>query len=219
MLSIRQKYTKGKKGGYKKIKAECVNQIWHADITVFKALNNVKYYIYTVMDNYSRYILNWRIETKVCKHIRLDTIKEAMKFAFDEKHQFHDQIQLITDGGPENVNLTMKDFMFSKNTNIKHDIALQTILQSNSLMEAFYSSTKYKHLYNKTILDYDNLMKEFIVWLKIYHTKSAHYALGVYTPEETYQKKNISIDFKTIYKEAGIERRKQNNALACSIKC
>jgi hypothetical protein len=142
-----------------------------------------------------------------------------MKFAFNEEHTLHHQVQLITDGGPENVNLTMKDFMLSNSTNIKHDIALQTIVQSNSLMEAFYSSTKYKHLYNKTIVDYDSLVSEFIAWLKIYHTKSAHYALGVYTPEETYNKQNIPIDFKTIYKEAGIERRKQNKALACSKKC
>jgi putative transposase len=215
MLGFRKKYIKGKKGKYEKNIAECVNQIWHADITVFKTLNNVKYYIYTVMDNYSRYILNWKIETKVCKDIRLDTIKEAMKFAFGDDH--HDQIQFITDGGPENDNLTIKEFMTSNSCKIKHDIALQTIIQSNSLMEAFYSSTKYKHLYNKTILDYEDLVKEFNAWLIIYQTESAHYALGVYTPEEAYYNKNVAIDFKTIYMEAAIERRKHNKAIACVI--
>lgn len=217
ILGFRKKYLKGKKGKYEKIKAEYVNQIWHADITVFKALNNVKYYIYTVMDNYSRFILNWKIETKVCKDIRLNTIKEAMLFAFGEKN--HDQIQLITDGGPENVNLTIKDFMNENSSKIKHDIALQTIIQSNSLMEAFYSSTKYKHLYLKQIHNEKNLLKEFEIWLNSYQTELAHYALGIYTPEETYNNQNIPLDFKTIFKEAGIERRKQNKELACIKKC
>jgi hypothetical protein len=217
ILEFRKKYTKGKRKKYKKIKAEYVNQIWHADITVFKALNNVKYYIYTVMDNYSRLILNWRIETKVCKDIRLETIKDAIKFAFGDSS--HEQIQLITDGGPENVNLTIKDFMKSNTTKIKHDIALQTIIQSNSLMEAFYSSTKYKHLYLKPIQDETVLIKEFKIWLNTYQSELAHYALGVYTPEETYYSKNPEIDFKTIYKEAGIERRKQNKKAACKINC
>jgi transposase InsO family protein len=56
LISIAQKV---KKELTKKLKQNSSTKFGHADITVFKALNNVKHYIYTVMDNYSRYILNW----------------------------------------------------------------------------------------------------------------------------------------------------------------
>jgi hypothetical protein len=71
----------------------------------------------------------------------------------------------------------------------------------------------------KTIQDETVLIKEFKIWLNAYQSELAHYALGVYTPEETYFNKNPEIDFKVIYKEAGIERREQNKKAACKIKC
>ena len=41
------------------IRADRLNQIWHADVMVFKTLNNQKAYIYFIVDNFSRYILSY----------------------------------------------------------------------------------------------------------------------------------------------------------------
>ena len=38
---------------------------------------------------------------------------------------------------------------------IKHDIALKDIVQSNSMMEAFYSVVKYRYLYLQKIQNGD----------------------------------------------------------------
>ncbi|MBN9295001.1 MAG: transposase family protein [Flavobacteriia bacterium] len=109
LLKIRLLAKKGKKPSKNPIRATAVNQIWHADITVFKTLDGVKHYVYTVMDNYSRFVHSWHIDTVVSAKIRLKTIKEAIQNAFGE--QPFESLQLITDGGPENDNLTIKAFI------------------------------------------------------------------------------------------------------------
>ncbi len=217
MLNIRQTRRKGKKTPYNPIIASKVNEIWHADITVFKTLDGVRHYIYTVMDNFSRYILSWRIETVVSADIRLETIKEAIQNAFDGKVP-KEQIQFITDGGPENDNITLREFMNENQTSIRHDIALKDIKQSNSMMEAFYSTVKYSYLYLQTIHNGEELTTAFKALVQEYQFEKPHYALGIYTPSEVYNGKNPKQKFTDIYKEAAKERREINRK-GCEVSC
>lgn len=53
------------------------------DISQYKTLDNVIFYIYTVVDNFSRKIIAWDISTKKCSKIRTDTVKRAIKNEFD----------------------------------------------------------------------------------------------------------------------------------------
>ncbi len=120
-LNFRSKTKKGKKPpNSAPLRADVINEMWHADITVFKTMDGVKHYIYTVMDNYSRYIHSWRIEKVVSAKIRLETITDAIASAFNGV-TFQD-LHLITDGGPENDNLTLKMFMKANETSIKHPL-------------------------------------------------------------------------------------------------
>jgi len=67
------------------LKATFPNQYWHADITIFKTLDNVKQYIYLVVDNYSRKILSWDMADRVSGEIRVQTLREAWDTAKPEK--------------------------------------------------------------------------------------------------------------------------------------
>lgn len=70
------------------------NEIWHADITIVKTKDNIKHYVYLLMDNFSRYVLNWRIETCVSAKIRVETVRDAYrKYIVSTK-----KVLLITDG-------------------------------------------------------------------------------------------------------------------------
>ncbi|ASS47990.1 MAG: hypothetical protein A3D31_01135 [Candidatus Fluviicola riflensis] len=199
------------------LRAEKMNQIWHADITVFKTLDGIKHYIYTVMDNYSRYILSWRIERIVSAKIRLETIQEAIQNAFNG--QSFSDLQLVTDGGPENDNQTLKSFMNLNHASIHHDIALRTIQQSNSMMEAFYHITKYRCLYLQKIRDYDHLFNVFQDWILEYNYKKPHHALGIYTPAEILNGSNKHEKYDGRMNQAGIERRAFNKNANCTAKC
>lgn len=69
-LPVKPKYKTG-------IRATRPHQIWHANITNVKCMNGMKYYVYLLMDNYSRFILNYQISNKVSAEIRLESIRQA----------------------------------------------------------------------------------------------------------------------------------------------
>ncbi len=169
------------------------------------------------MDNYSRYIHSWRIEKVVSAKIRLETIQEAITNAFLEKN--YQNLQLVTDGGPENDNLTLKEFMSQNSASITHSIALKDIQQSNSMMEAFYRTTKYVSLYNQKIEDYAQLLKAFQNWINEYHTLKPHYNLGIYTPLQILQGADKNQKFKQRMTDAAIQRREINKNVNCTQKC
>lgn len=167
------------------------------------------------MDNYSRYIHSWKIETAVSAKTRLATIQDALQTTF--KGVEFKNLQLITDGGPENENLTMREFM--QQLSIQHSIALRDIVQSNSMMEAFYRTTKYRRLYLKKIENGKQLHKEFEHWIDEYNHHKPHHALGIYTPFEVLNGKQKKESFKERMIAAARERRLVNKNASCNVKC
>ena len=67
------------------------------DVTIFKPLDQIKVYIYFIVDNFSRAILNWKASLEYSSAIALDVLKEAI-----QKHDIGIDATLVTDGGPEN---------------------------------------------------------------------------------------------------------------------
>jgi hypothetical protein len=90
------------------IRTSAPNQKWHADVSVFK-IDNVKHYIYLVADNYSRRILSWKVSDKLNASIRIQTIRDAYQKATLIDSDLN--IDLIVDGGSENNNSTMDNFI------------------------------------------------------------------------------------------------------------
>lgn len=184
---------------------------------LIKTLDGNKHYIYTVMDNYSRYIHSWSIEPIVSAKTRLETIQDAIQSAF--RGDNYEKIQLVTDGGPENDNQTLKTFMDLNQATIKHTIALRDIVQSNSMMEAFYRITKYQCLYLKEILNGKQLKKEFEQWINEYNHRKPHYALGIYTPHEILNGNDKHESFSERMRLAAQNRREINRNGSCKVKC
>lgn len=214
-MKIRLHTKKGKKSSYNPIRATAVNEIWHADITVFKTLDGVKHYIYTVMDNYSRFVHAWHIDTVVSAKIRLKTIKDAIHSTFGEEP--FDKLQLVTDGGPENDNLTIKEFIL--HSTINHTITLKDIEQSNSMAEAFYHTAKYRYLYLQLIHNTQELYRKFEEMMYEYHFLKPHYALGIYTPEDVKNGADVKLSHRNTYAEAARNRREINKNMNCHQEC
>lgn len=167
-----------------------------------------------VHDN-SRFIHTWRIETFVSAKTRLETLQEAIKNGFGDK-AIH-QLQFVSDSGPENDNLTVKEFM--DQNSIHHTIALRDIVQSNSMMEAFYRTTKYQCLYQKKIENGNQLLKEFENWIREYNYQNPHHALGIYTPFEVLNGEHKNQSFKERMIDTAQKRREFNKKANCKAKC
>jgi transposase InsO family protein len=212
----RTKVSKKYKPKKKALRAASKNQVWHADVSVYKTLDNVKYYIYTVVDNFSRMILAWDIDTKLSAQIRLRSIQRAIEQQFDVKLS-NQSVDLIVDGGSENNNQTIHDFIQNNRVNINKKIALKDIIQSNSMIEATYKIMKYRYFYAREILS-SAMRAQMEFFVHDYNEVRPHHHHLYKTPFEVHN--DIEpIEYKKIINQAIKERVMSNRQQTCDLNC
>ena len=77
-----------------------VNELWQTDFTYFKIVGWGWYYLSTVLDDYSRFILAWRLCTSMNAGDVSDTLDEALSFAELDQIRVQHKPRLLSDNGP-----------------------------------------------------------------------------------------------------------------------
>ncbi|MFH0756279.1 MAG: integrase core domain-containing protein [Bacteroidota bacterium] len=197
------------------IRARRPHEIWHADITVVKCLNGMKYYVYLLMDNYSRFILNYRVSIRVSAEIRLDSIRNAYQ---DYIHEPANDTMLLVDGGAENNNYPVDSYIQSDCVSLQKLIAGKDIHFSNSMVEAQNKLIKYYYLFKHPFQNLDELIK-LLEWIvKDYNHCRPHHSLGGLTPFESLSDINLPQEkWVNQILEARQARIKKNTVKSCGI--
>ena len=79
-----------------KDKTTRVNQMWQTDFTYFKIIGWGWYYLSTVLDDYSRYIVHWEL----CSNMKVDDVKRSLDRALDKaKIDKSNAPRLLSDNG------------------------------------------------------------------------------------------------------------------------
>jgi len=190
------------------------HQFWHADVTLFRTMDNVRAYIYLVVDNYSRAILSWRVSLKLCAETRLDTVREAYD---NHIHDSSADVQLIVDGGSENNNSVVDEYIGSPGISIKKIIAQQDILFSNSMVEAVNKIVKYRSLFLDNIPNIHALQKHMEKFVPVYNDVRPHCSLKGLTPSEVLA--GLRPDNPEHLKSVNLRREKTEKVLKQEIKC
>ena len=202
---------------YKGIRASSPNEVLHADITLFKNLDGSVSYIYFIMDNFSRYILSFAVETCVSAEIMLANLKKAFEKICSFYEDFiYSIVNLVTDGGPENQNMTVKEFVLEKG--FHHFIAKKDIICSNSMVEALNKTAKYSWLFRLTSPDHEHTVKLVEEFVKTYNEVRPHISLNGLTPLEAYTN-NIpdKEQWRKNILDAKAKRLAENQGLNCQI--
>ena len=216
-LGIRDKIKKRKFKKKRKIgiRATKPNQIWHADITILKTLDKKKYCIYLVIDNYSRKVLSFDIRERVSGLVTTSTIKEAFHKASKVTKNLN--IKLIVDGGPENNNIYVDNFINQSQINIRKLVALKDIEYSNSMIENTNKVLKYQYLFPEHPNDYDDLLRLVKKFIDDFNNQRPHGQLKGLTPTEAFEGKTLPDDFKTlILKKSRLKRLEFNRNNRCN---
>ena len=159
------------------IRASKPFEILHADVTVFKPMDNTKVYIYFIVDNYSRNILAWKASLKLSAKITFENLREVYeKYNLKKKHD----IIFMTDDGSENK-AEVDDYIES--INLQRLIAQKDITFSNSIIEAVNRKIKYEFLYCKPISDFTDTERCLEKDIPDYSNRP-HSALFGLTPNE-----------------------------------
>jgi putative transposase len=159
--------------------ASAPNEKWHMDITKFKILGK-EYSIYIIMDNFSRYILNWGVHHSVSGEFMRDLLKEAIS-QFTPKNA-----QLIADGGSENNNIYVDELLTKNPNTLTKLIAQKDISFSNSMVEAINKILKYNYLFPFGITSLQFLLQQLEFAINDYNNKRPHFSLKGSTPFEVF---------------------------------
>ncbi|MCX6124245.1 MAG: transposase family protein, partial [Proteobacteria bacterium] len=60
------------------IRAITPNQLWHIDVTIVRLVNGAKAYLQAVIDNYSRYVLDWKVSGDISAVNTRDLLLSAL---------------------------------------------------------------------------------------------------------------------------------------------
>ena len=77
-----------------------VNELWQTDFTYFKVIGWGWYYLSTVLDDYSRFIVAWRLCTSMSALDVSNTLDDARSFTGVNQVKVKHQPRLLSDNGP-----------------------------------------------------------------------------------------------------------------------
>ncbi len=215
-LTQKRKVYKAKR---KKIsfQADTPNQTWHMDVSYFKTLDNIQYYVYTVLDNFSRKILAYDVTRELSGRVRMDSLRRAIASVFDVTLVPKQSVELIVDGGSENNNQTVEDFIRSSHVAIDKKIALKDVTFSNSVVEGNFRIMKQSYFRKRSILS-NTIVKEMDFFVEDYNNHRPHYIHQIYTPREIHDNpslKNVRPRLKGALKDRIASNKKRNCIKDC----
>jgi len=171
----KKKYGKG-------IRADAPKRILHMDVTIYRPLDHTRVYIYLLVDNFSRYILNWKASLEYSASITFENINEAyQKFNLAKMDP---SVDLVCDGGSENRGM-VDVFVSSSGSNIQKLVAQTDIVFSNSMVEAVNKRVKYDFLFTARLLDIGQT-KQYLAYAVEGYNSKPHSALHGLTPAEAF---------------------------------
>jgi len=161
-------------------KTTAVNQMWQTDFTYFKIFGWGWYYLSTVLDDYSRYIVNW----KLCATMKAEDVKETLDEAlFASNVPEKNRPKLLSDNGSCYISNELAEYLDQKD--MKHVRGRPLHPQTKGKIERYHRSMK-------NVVKLDNYfspgqleakLKEFVHY---YNFERYHESLENATPAEVY---------------------------------
>jgi putative transposase len=181
MHSAKQKYEKPTK---------YVNEMWQTDFTQFKVLNWGWYYLSTVLDDYSRYILGWKLSTTMGEKDVEETLNQALAFTGLTQASVRHRPRLLSDNGPAYLSKDLKVYL--KRKNIDHIRGAPYHPMTQGKIERWHRSMK--NVVNlQNYFAPSELSAEIANFVAFYNHERYHESLNNLTPTDVYYGKEKEV--------------------------
>jgi transposase InsO family protein len=181
-----------------------VHEMWQTDFTYFKILGWGWYYLSTILDDYSRYIVHWQLcETMKAEDVRA-TIHHAVKKARLGKGQ---KPVLLSDNGSCYVSDELKSYLSAIKIRSIHGRVGHP--QTQGKIERYHRSMK-----NVVKLDNyyhpEQLEESIAAFVEYYNNERYHESLNNVTPANVYYGRQEEVlKERKLIKKASIKKRRQ----------
>jgi len=189
-----------------------INQLWQTDFSYLKVIDWGWYYLSTVMDDYSRYILAWRL----CQTMMAEDVKKTLDMAIETTGVEHVRVvhrpRLLSENGSAYVSKELKRYLEANE--IHHIRTKPYHPMTQGKIERYHRSMK-----NLILLDHyyspSELEERIREWVDYYNLHRYHEAIDNVTPNDKYfgRDKEILKNRMKIKKQTIRERRKINKMI------
>jgi transposase len=189
-----------------------VNEMWQTDFTYFKVFSWGWYYLSTILDDYSRYIIHWEL----CKNMKRSDVERNVNCALEKtgipKHQ---RPRLLSDNGSCYLAKELKAFM--NDMGINHIRGRAHHPQTQGKIERYHRSLK-----NVIKLDTyyfpEQLEEQIGAFIDHYNNNRYHESLDNMTPADIYFGKAKNIKSKREQTKVRTLRKRRQNYLESKLQ-
>jgi len=169
---------------------KAINELWQTDFTYFKVIGWGWYYLSTVLDDYSRYILSWKLFTSMSAGDVQETLDMALRKTGIQRVSVRHRPRLLTDNGPCYLSKELKEYL-SENQMV-HTRGAPYHPMTQGKIERYHRSMK-------NIIKLKNynlpgeLEQEIAGFVEFYNHRRYHESLDNCTPADVYYGKQKEI--------------------------
>ena len=160
-----------------------VNEMWQTDFTYFKIIGWGWVYLSTVLDDYSRYIIAW----KLCSTMRAEDVTETLDMALEASGCASASVKhrprLLSDNGPSYIAEELADYISAKK--MDHVRGAPFHPQTQGKIERWHQTLKNRVLLENYFLPGD-LEVQIEAFVEHYNHQRYHESLSNVTPADAY---------------------------------
>ena len=184
-----------------------INEVWQTDFTYFKITGWGWYYLSTVLDDYSRMILGWKLCSSMSANDVKDTLDIAIEFTGVDDAEVVQRIRLLSDNGPCYISKSLQEYLEVNAMDHTRGRAFHPMTQGK--IERYHRSmknvVKLQHYYFPGELE--AAIGDFVAY---YNQERYHEALDNVTPADVYfGRQHAVLTERSKIKRRTMERRKK----------
>jgi len=160
-----------------------VNELWQTDFTWFKIVHWGWYYLSSILDDYSRYILSWRLCKGMGAEEVTQTLDDAIEFAGIRHAKVLNRPRLLSDNGSCYISKALSEYL--EEEGIGHTRGKPYHPMTQGKIERFHRSLKnillLEHYYSPSELE-----EQIRLFVEYYNNRRYHESLNNVTPADVY---------------------------------
>jgi len=185
------------------------HQMWATDASYFRVVGWGYYYLVTVMDDYSRFILAWKLQKDMSANSLIEVVQEAVDATGMTNVPVEDRTKLLSDNGAGYVSRSFRNYL--RLVGIGHILAAPFHPQTNGKVERYQRSLKRE--VNQLPYELPSQLERAIAdFVDYYNYHRYHKALGNVTPADVlYGRREEILECRKEVQIQTINRRRDYN--------
>ena len=188
------------------------NELWATDCAHLKVIDWGWYYLVSVMDDYSRFILACELKSDMAANSLIDVVQKALDFTGMTDVPVEDRTVLLSDNGAGYLSRQFGEYL--RLIGMRHIVASPYHPQTNGKIERYHRSIKGEI----KLIPYEmpsELEKAIAAFIEHYNYWRYHEGLGNVAPYDVYMGRHLEIlQYRKEVKSKTLQARRNYNRVA-----